>query len=316
MTNLLPTIVPKSDQLNADDLIGRSLTIKVSRVALSGADDQPIAIHYEGDQGKPYKPCKSMRRVMVHVWGSDGNAYVGRRMTLYRDDTVRFGGVDVGGIRISHMSDIDKAVTMALTATRANRKPFTVRPMGAERPADRAGATAAADLASVLLDGRKAAMQGELALQAWWKGLTAAQKVAAKPTLDAELKPLAQGKIAGAEPGYDDPADGGDPAPTFSDEEVEAGEDAFPGDRPTLPAGMKTGADLLREQAGALEDLPQRMAEIWDRITADLQSAEWMDDVEAIWKRAGEFRAQLSVRAPNRIKAIQAKYNERLEALS
>ncbi len=58
-----------------------------------------------------------MRRVLVMVWGADGTAYVGRRMTLYRDDKVRFGNAEVGGIRISHVSDISQPVTMALTVT-------------------------------------------------------------------------------------------------------------------------------------------------------------------------------------------------------
>jgi hypothetical protein len=132
VVNLLNTIAPKSDQLNADDLIGRTLTIKVTKVAISGTPEQPIAISYEGDGGKPYMPCKSMRRVLVQLWGGDGNAYVGRRMSLYRDDKVQFGGAAVGGIRISHMSDIEAPVTMALTATRANRKPFTVKPLARE----------------------------------------------------------------------------------------------------------------------------------------------------------------------------------------
>ena len=35
----------------------------------------------------------------------------------------------MGGIRISHASHIDKPITMALTATRDNRKPFTVKPL-------------------------------------------------------------------------------------------------------------------------------------------------------------------------------------------
>jgi len=132
MTDLSLTISPKSEQLNADDLIGRTMTIKVAKVSLRGEPDQPIAINFEGDKGKPYLPCKSMRRVLVHVWGGDGNAYVGRRMSLYRDDKVQFGGAAVGGIRISHMSDIEAPVTMALTATRANRKPFTVKPLPPE----------------------------------------------------------------------------------------------------------------------------------------------------------------------------------------
>lgn len=129
VVNLLPTIKPKSDQLNADDLIGGPMTITVTKVSLCGEADQPIAVHFEGDGGKPYKPCKSMRRVMVNVWGSDGNEFVGRSMTLYRDEKVVFGGAPVGGIRISHMSDIDREMTMALTATRAQRKPYTVKPL-------------------------------------------------------------------------------------------------------------------------------------------------------------------------------------------
>ncbi len=131
MSDLRPTIVPKSDQLNADDLIGRTLTIKITGVSVK-MDEQPVAIHFEGDNGKPYKPGKSMRRVLVNVWGPDGNQYVGRTMTLYRDEKVQFGGLAVGGIRISHMSDIPKDITMALTVTRANKRAFTVKPLAVE----------------------------------------------------------------------------------------------------------------------------------------------------------------------------------------
>ena len=53
-------------------------------------------------------------------------------MTLYADEKVQFGGLAVGGIRISHMSHIDAPVTMALTVTRANKKAFTVKPMKVE----------------------------------------------------------------------------------------------------------------------------------------------------------------------------------------
>lgn len=123
-------IEPKSDQLNSDDLIGGPLTIRITGVSANeGSPEQPISVSFEGDNRKPYKPCKSMRRVMVHVWGPDAKAYVGRSMTLYRDPEVQFGGMKVGGIRISHMSHIDGEKTMALTATRAKRAPFKVRPL-------------------------------------------------------------------------------------------------------------------------------------------------------------------------------------------
>jgi len=129
MSDLTTTIAPKSDRLNADDLIGvPSKTIKITNVSVV-AGDQPVSLGFEGDNGKPWYPCKSMRRVLVQVWGGDGNKYVGRRLTLHRDSTVRFGGLEVGGIRISHMSDIAEPITMALTATRAQRKPYTVHPL-------------------------------------------------------------------------------------------------------------------------------------------------------------------------------------------
>ena len=151
MIDMRSTVVPKSDQLNADDLIGQTKTIRVTKVSLLAAPDQPIAIHFEGDGGKPYKPAKSMRRVLIMVWGDDGSKYVGRRMTLFRDEKVLFGGVAVGGIRISHMSHIDHPVTMALTATKAQRKPFTVQPLpdepdAPETPSREALARAVADL--------------------------------------------------------------------------------------------------------------------------------------------------------------------------
>ncbi len=133
MIDISQTVAPRSDQLNADDLIVGPRTIRVTRVSKMSEPDQPIAIYFEGDGGKPYKPGKSMRRVMLRIWGADGSAYAGRRMTLFRDDGVQFGGVAVGGIRISHMSGISSAVTMALTATKAQRVPYTVKPLAEER---------------------------------------------------------------------------------------------------------------------------------------------------------------------------------------
>lgn len=162
MTDLSKTIAPKSDQLNADDLIGGPITLTVTRVSGNDNADQPVNIFFEGDNGKPYRPCKSMRRVMVQVWGNDGATYVGRAMTIYRDPEVAFGGMKVGGIRISHMTNIDAPITMALTATRANRKPFTVKPLKMQ---DRAPQV---DPAAALSSAMAAANRGTEAFSAWW----------------------------------------------------------------------------------------------------------------------------------------------------
>ena len=100
------TIVAKSNQLNSDDLIGKSITVKVAKVTVNLSDEQPVAINYEGDDGKPFKPCKTVRRIIAAAWGTDSSLWVGRLMTLYRDDTVVWAGEKVGGIRISHMSHL------------------------------------------------------------------------------------------------------------------------------------------------------------------------------------------------------------------
>lgn len=164
MADMTATIAPKSDQLNADDLIVGPKTIKITKVSLL-AEEQPVGINYEGDNSKPYKPCKSMRRVLVRVWGSDSNAYVGRSMTLYRDDAVTFGKDQVGGIRISHMSDIAREITMALTVTRARRKPYKVRPLAAANP-------------ELLKAGDEAAAKGVESYREWVTTIPAGEKEA------------------------------------------------------------------------------------------------------------------------------------------
>jgi hypothetical protein len=130
--DMLSTIIPKSDQLNADDLIGAPRTIKITACVVRIDQAQPVAISFEGDNGKPYKPCKGMRRILVQLWGPDSKNYVGRSLTLCRDDEVVYAGVKVGGIRISHMSDIKDDVIVALTISKAKRVPLKISMLAAQ----------------------------------------------------------------------------------------------------------------------------------------------------------------------------------------
>lgn len=135
--DMLPTITPKSDQLNADDLIAGPRTVTITAVkAAPGNAEQPVAVYFDGDDGKPYMPCKSMRRVMVAVWGRDASQYAGKAMTLFRDPKVTWGGMEVGGIRISHMSHMEGPIVLALTATQKARKPYRVLPLEVVKPAE------------------------------------------------------------------------------------------------------------------------------------------------------------------------------------
>jgi hypothetical protein len=99
---------------------------------------------------------------MVGVWGKDASQYVGRSMTLYRDPSVAFGGMQVGGIRVSHMSHIDGEKTVALMVTRGRKAPFKVLPLKTKvQPAD--------DQAVALKAITDAAEEGLEALANVWK---------------------------------------------------------------------------------------------------------------------------------------------------
>ena len=126
--DLSQTIIPKSDQLNADDLISGPRVVRITEVKAGNAE-QPVCISFDGDNGRPYKPGKSMRRVLVALWGKDSKAYIDKRIKIFTDPIVKFGGSNVGGIRISHASGLTEPLEMAMTETRGKRKPYTVHPL-------------------------------------------------------------------------------------------------------------------------------------------------------------------------------------------
>lgn len=214
--DLRDTIVPKSDQLNAEQLLGGPITVTVTDVRRGGGEEQPVVIHYDGEGGRPYKPCKSMRKVLVFAWGPDGREWIGRSMTLYNRPDVKFGGEEVGGIRISHLSHIDRDVQIALTATRGRKEKTRIQRL---------------DEANTVQGSRsrlQAAARGGLSdLKAAWASIPREHQVAIGGTKGCpdEFKQIAQQadtRNAGAQP-EDPPAD------------ADAGFDGVD-DAPTLPA--------------------------------------------------------------------------------
>lgn len=135
--DLTKPAAPRSDQLNADDLISGPQTLTIDRV-VEGSDEQPVAIHLAETPGRPWKPSKGMLRVLIAAWGADTDTWTGtRRVTLFRNPEVRFGGSEVGGIQISAMSHIDKPIHLALTVKRGVKKPYKVEPLReVAKPAD------------------------------------------------------------------------------------------------------------------------------------------------------------------------------------
>lgn len=159
INDLSDTIEAKSDQLNADDLAGSTKTIKVTGVVRYSDKGIPaFHIDYEGGAGRPFKPCKSVRRVIMFAWGKDGSQWIGRSMTLYCDPAVIYAGKEVGGIRVSHMSDIEKRISIKLTEKRGSKKEVFIDILEpTEKPTwpDDAFAKRLADAKTVILDGKQ-----------------------------------------------------------------------------------------------------------------------------------------------------------------
>ena len=128
------SLAANSAQQNADEYLAGPKTVTVSEVK-KGTAEQPVDVHLVEFPGKPFKPAKSVRRVLAAAWGTDASQWAGRRLTIYCDPEVRYAGKAVGGLRVSHVSHIDKPVTVALTVTRGKREPFTVHPLAETAPA-------------------------------------------------------------------------------------------------------------------------------------------------------------------------------------
>ena len=132
--DLTAAIAPKSDQLNAEDLLTGERTFTIASVE-PGSAEQPVNVHLVEMPGRPWRPSKSMSRVMAYLWGPDTEPYASRHVTLYRDPEVTFGRDKVGGIKIAAMSHIDAPKSVSLTVTRGKRAAHTVKPLVEAPPA-------------------------------------------------------------------------------------------------------------------------------------------------------------------------------------
>lgn len=129
------TIVTKSDQLNAEDLLHGNRAVKVTGVKKLSDPQQPMVINYDGDNGRPFKPCLTMRKLLAFAYGDNPDNLIGKSLELYCDPEVKFGKDRVGGVRISGMSDIKGTIRTSLTETRGRKKEYIVKRIdGAEKP--------------------------------------------------------------------------------------------------------------------------------------------------------------------------------------
>jgi hypothetical protein len=255
--DLRSTIIPRSDQLNSEQLLGGPMIITVSDVRLGSGEEQPVSVFYDADPGRPFKPCKTMRKVLILAWGPDGTQWIGKSMELYCDPSVKFGGEVVGGIRISRLSDIPRDIKVSLTATKGRKAMHEIRPL-----------TASPELTKVLV-AITAATNGESMKKA--RALAESTLVA-----DADIgaaaaaykKKAAELKARGAAP---PPA-----AAAFDAVDDDSGEITFTADQ--VEQNIRTAAttdilDMAREQIAGVKDEAARLrlTELADKRDAELR---------------------------------------------
>lgn len=135
--DILPYIQANSDQLNADDLIGGPIVVRIEGVQqLSG--DQPVQVCISGHM--PWRPCKTTLRVLAAGWGTDTTEWVGRWVRLYRERGVKWAGREVGGVRIAAMSHMDGPLALTLAESRQSKSEHRVEVLEAPSAPQRAPA--------------------------------------------------------------------------------------------------------------------------------------------------------------------------------
>lgn len=226
MNDMSAVIVPKSDQVNAEDYLAGPKTYTIEGVAISPGTEQPVSIKLAGEK-RVFRPCKSMSRVLVGAWGPDANVYIGRSLTLYCDPKVKWGGLEVGGIRISHMSHIERDMVMSLTATKGKRAPHQVKVL-AVQSGQQSGPDAAQKWADDHIGFVAGAADLERLASVQAQGKKAMDKLAgANPELHAKVKAAYDKRFAELSGGQD-----GDPFGEGRSDEQHG--DQFPGDEADL----------------------------------------------------------------------------------
>jgi hypothetical protein len=214
---------PKADQLNGDDFLTGSRTVKIRDVTVDNTREQKVWVFVEGEPKKPWKPSKTYLRVLTLIWETaDASQWIGRELTLYRDPEILWGGAKVGGIAVSHMDGLDRPKTVSVAKTRNTKQSITIQPL-VTKDAPKI------DVEAVNAAARAEASKGKAAFIKWYQSNAKTRDALTKPIM-AELKETADkfdAKQASAE--YDDEPEPPEDADPYDDETSESeGDDNGP----------------------------------------------------------------------------------------
>lgn len=186
MNDFAAALAPKSDQINALDLISGDMTITITGVKIMPGTEQPVSISFQGSP-KVWRPCKTTGRILMEAWGADTSVYPGRSVQLYLDPKVKWGGLEVGGIRIRAMSHIENDLRTITAESKQVRRPVTIKKLVQAKAPDQTATTPALDYASLA---KAAARRGKDAFVQWWNSAEGKDGRAAGLTVTDEIKKI------------------------------------------------------------------------------------------------------------------------------
>ena len=134
--DITATLAPKSDQLDAIDLMGKPpqvFTVTKVDVKADPNAEQPVSIHL-AEFPRVWRPNVSMRRVLGYCWSTKSSTWVGRQVELYCEDGVKFGNDVTGGTRISRLSHIDGPKKVPLLLSKGRSGSWKVDPLPQQTP--------------------------------------------------------------------------------------------------------------------------------------------------------------------------------------
>jgi hypothetical protein len=127
MIDLRKALASKSDQINADNLVGGARVVKI----VGAKKGEPVCdLMLEGET-RVWRPCKTVGRIFEACWGKV-SAWIGQSVKIYCEPSVKFQGSAVGGIRVEAVTGIDSPVTIKLQTSRGKRETITIQPLKME----------------------------------------------------------------------------------------------------------------------------------------------------------------------------------------
>lgn len=129
MVDISQSLLAKSDQLNAADLID-PIAIQIDKVNYDPDRVQPLWIYYNKLEN-PWKPSKGMRKIIASdaILGLETDNWTGARLRIFRESSVKYAGKAVGGVEISEFDGITSKKSFPVRTAKMGTKAIDINPL-------------------------------------------------------------------------------------------------------------------------------------------------------------------------------------------